>query len=212
MTAGITEDTIIWDKGSSGRRESTDSRCRHQFRIHPDVNPYCAAGYWYDQDPLRIPLSGGMPHRGYSADRRKPHVLRRDGDRDFRVANNPLGRVADAVWHIPAAQWRDSNHTAAFPEEIPRRCLMLGAPPSDLPPVATVIDFYGGSGTVSAVAKKLGLNSLYIDSNPMYAAEAQQRVLNTKCGGTKRQRSVGDRAEHGPVANDNQASAMRAGD
>ncbi|MFZ0021484.1 MAG: hypothetical protein WAL10_29580 [Acetobacteraceae bacterium] len=32
-------DTIIWDKGSSGRRESTDSRCRHQFRIHPDVHP-----------------------------------------------------------------------------------------------------------------------------------------------------------------------------
>ena len=75
-----------------------------------------------------------------------------------------------------------------------------------------MIDIYGGSGPVSAVAKKMGLKSIYIDSNPVYAAEARLRVLNTKCGGKKRQRSVGDWAEHDPVANDNQASAMREGD
>jgi hypothetical protein len=187
MTAGITgiPSSGTRDRQAAGNPPTAGAGTNFEYIL---MFTLCAAGYWYDQDPLRIPLSGGMPHRGYSADRRKPHVLRRDGDRDFRVANNPLGRVADAVWHIPAAQWRDSNHTAAFPEEIPRRCLMLGAPPSDLPPVATVIDFYGGSGTVSAVAKKLGLNSVYIDSNPMYAAEAQQRVLGHQARSRSRQR------------------------
>jgi DNA modification methylase len=57
-----------------------------------------------------------------------------------------------------------------------------------------------GVGTVSAVAQQLGLKSIYIDSNPAYAAEAQQRVL-----GTKRDPDTGP-------ANDNLASAMRMGD
>jgi hypothetical protein len=104
-------DTIIWGKGASGRKESTDSRCRHNFE-YVLMFTKCAADYWYNQDALRIPLSGGMP---YSVPgRHKPGVLRRDGDRDFRVASNPLGRVADAVWHIPAVgsapcqPWRSS--------------------------------------------------------------------------------------------------------
>ena len=67
-------------------------------------------------------------------------------------------------------------------------------------PLATVIDIYGGSGTVSAVAKKLGLKSVYIDLNPLYTAEARQRVL------------IAERDPHHSVANDNLPSAMRAGD
>jgi DNA modification methylase len=54
---------------------------------------------------------------------------------------------------------------------------------------------------VSAVAKQLGLKSIYIDSNPIYTEEARQRV---------------QAAERGPddpgVANDNLAAVTRAGD
>ena len=160
-----------------------------------------ASGYWYNQDALRIPLAGGQPYSvntGYSTPgRHKPGVLRKDGDRDFRVASNPLGRVADAVWHIPPSGGYGS-HSASFPEELVRRALLLTAPPSDLPPIVTVIDIYGGSGTVSAVAKKMGLKSIYIDPNQFYAAEAQQRVLAAQ-------------PDQG-VANDNLTTAMRAGD
>jgi DNA modification methylase len=102
--------------------------------------------------------------------------LRRDGDRDFRIASNPLGRIADAVWHIPPSGGYGS-HSAPFPEELVRRALLLTAPPPEMLPLATVIDIYGGSGTVSAVAKKMGLKSIYIDTNPFFAVEAQQRVL-----------------------------------
>jgi site-specific DNA-methyltransferase (cytosine-N4-specific) len=142
-------DLIIWDKGSSGRKESADSRCRHNFE-YILMFTLSASGYWYDQDPLRIPLTGG-----------------------------PTG----------------------FPEELARRCLLLGAPPCEMLLRATVIDFYGGSGPVSAVAKRLGLKSIHIDSNPVYAAEAQQRVLAAE-------RDPGDPG----VANDNLRAGMRAGD
>ena len=81
-----------------------------------------------------------------------------------------------------------------------RRVLLLTAPPSEMLPLATVLDPYGGSGPVSSVAKQMGLKSVYIDSNPVYAAEAQQRVPAT------------DRdADDNGAANDNLASA-RAGD
>jgi DNA modification methylase len=188
-------DLIIWDKGSSGRKESTDSRCRHNFE-YILMFTLSASGYWYDQDPLRIPLTGGPT--GYTTPgRHNPAILRKDGDRGFRVLSNPLGRVHDAVWHIAAGGERGNSHTAPFPEELARRCLLLGAPPREMLLRATVIDFYGGSGPVSAVAKRLGLKSIYIDSNPVYAAEAQQRVLAAE-------RDPGDPG----VANDN----LRAGD
>ena len=62
-------------------------------------------------------------------------------------------------------------------------------------PEPTASDCYSGTGTVSAVAKQLGLKSFYIDSNPIYAAEAQQR------------------ADHNTGAcNDNLLSVTRAGD
>ena len=91
-----------------------------------------------------------------------------------------LGRVADAVWHIPPVVSPNGSHSAPFPEELVRRALLLTAPPRDMLPVATVLDIYGGTGTVSAVAKQMGLKSIYIDANPIYTAEAQQRVLATK--------------------------------
>jgi DNA modification methylase len=177
----VWRDQVVWDKGALGRKESTENRCRHNFEYVLFFTK-SASGYWYNQDALRIPLSGGMPYsmkRRYSGGRSKPDVLRKDGDRDFRVASNPLGRVADAVWHIPPSGGYGS-HSASFPEELVRRVLLLTAPPSDLLPVATVIDIFGGSGSVPAVAKQMGLKSIYIDANPNYTAEAQQRVLSAK--------------------------------
>jgi DNA modification methylase len=179
-------DKIIWDKGSLGRKESTDSRCRHNYETIL-MFTLTASGYWYNQDALRIPLSGGNAYtvRGYGISRRKPGVLRRDGeqdggDRDFRAASNPLGRVHDAVWHIAPVNAPHGSHSAAFPEELVRRCFLLGVPPIDMAPISMVLDHYGGTGTVSAVAKRMGLKSKYIDSNPVYAAEAQARVQGTK--------------------------------
>ena len=131
-------DLIIWDKGALGRKESTDSRCRHNFE-YILMFALSASDYWYNQDALRVPLSGGQPYSvttGTTPGRHKSGILRRDGDRDFRIASNPLGRVHDAVWHIPPVELSGS-HSAAFPDELVRRCLLLGAPPPEMLPAAT---------------------------------------------------------------------------
>jgi DNA modification methylase len=166
-------DLIIWDKGSQGRKESTESRTRHSYESIFMFTKR-ASGYWYDQDKLRIPLVGANGYTvstGYSIPRsQKPGVLRRDSDRDLRVASNPLGRVADAVWQIPPSGWK-GTHSASFPEELVRRCLLLTAPPD-----ALVVDPFGGAGTVALVAHKMGFRSIYIDKNPAYLEEAQNRL------------------------------------
>jgi DNA modification methylase len=49
-------------------------------------------------------------------------------------------------------------------------------PDNDGSGVCVVLDPFGGSGTVSAVAKKLGRASIYIDLNPQYAEMAKRRL------------------------------------
>jgi DNA modification methylase len=188
-------DQIIWDKGNRGHRESSSNRCRRNYEVALMFTKL-ASGYWYDQDPLRIPLVSNRAHDvtrhstcspgwgpgksrkdglanrysvpGYSKD----GLLRRDSDRTHRVFTNPLGRICDAVWLIEAEVWR-GNHSSAMPEKLVQNCLLLSCPPG-----GTVLDPFGGSGTVSKVAKQLGLCSIYIDRHEPYVREAQQRLTD----------------------------------
>ena len=123
-------DFIIWCKGASGRRESTRSRCRHNFEFVLMFTK--SMNYCYDADALRIPLAGGQPYtigsahsdgwrahgkprkdglrKGYTTPgRHKPGWSPRDPDRDFRAFSNPLGRLMDAVWTIPPKGWRGAE-------------------------------------------------------------------------------------------------------
>jgi DNA modification methylase len=190
-------DTIIWNKGASGRKESTSSRCRRNFEFVLMFTKAPPGRYWYYPDPLRIPLSGNQPHsvvrgsartrgwedagprkdglvKGYTTPgRHKDGTLRRDGDRNYRVFSNPLGRLCDAVWTIPPEGWR-GVHSSAMPEQLARNCLLLTCPSDGI-----VLDPFGGSGTVSKVAKELGLRSISIDRHEPFVVEARQRLTAT---------------------------------
>ena len=169
-------DRIIWDKGSLGRKDSSETRTRHSFET-VFMFTKKATGYYYDQDALRIPLVSEPVYSVKSSStlrHDRPGVLRFGRDRDHRVAANPLGRIADAVWHIPPTGYAGLQ-SAPFPQALVRNCLLLTAPPS-----AVVLDLFGGSGTVSVVAKEMGLSSVYIDANPAFRREARQRLLMTK--------------------------------
>jgi DNA modification methylase len=166
--AWLSRDIIIWSKGALGRKESTSSRCRHNYEFVLMFTKTSA--YYYDQDALRIPLAGA---RGYTVPGVKLGILRSDSGRDYRIESNPMGRIADAVWEIPPEGWR-GDHSAVFPEQLVRNCLLLTARPD-----CCVLDPFGGSGTVSAVALQMGLRSVYIDQSPVYAEEARQRLRTT---------------------------------
>ena len=103
---------------------------------------------------------------------------RNDGDRWREVDGGvaPRGtRNARSVWTI-ATQPYPEAHFATFPEELARRCILAGSAPED-----TVLDPFGGSGTVAAVAVGNGRNAIHIDLNPEYMELARNRIGPMLC-------------------------------
>lgn len=92
------------------------------------------------------------------------------------VAGHVIERNARTVWSIPAQPYRGA-HFATFPEELARRCIVAGSAPGD-----TVLDPFGGSGTVGQVATGNGRNAILIELNPAYVELAHARIGPLLCG------------------------------
>ncbi len=75
-----------------------------------------------------------------------------------------------SVWTVPAQSFRGA-HFATFPPDLVRPALLGGCPPG-----GTVLDPFGGSGTVTGVCETLGMNSLVIEINPEFAKLVPLRV------------------------------------
>lgn len=101
-------------------------------------------------------------------------------------------RNARNVWTISSKAFREA-HFATFPPALAERCIKAGTPPTvcgfcgavgDCGPICeaydrvpgTVLDPFGGAGTVGLVAEKLGRNSVLIELNPDYVEIAQRRL------------------------------------
>lgn len=74
------------------------------------------------------------------------------------------------VWNIATKPFKGA-HFAVFPPELVKPCILAGCPEG-----GTVLDPFGGSGTVLWVASQLGRDSIYIDLKPEYVEMAKSRV------------------------------------
>lgn len=74
------------------------------------------------------------------------------------------------VWEIAVAPFSGA-HFATFPAELALRCLRAGCPAN-----GSVLDPFGGAGTVGMVAARLGLDCTLIELNPGYVDIAQARL------------------------------------
>lgn len=74
------------------------------------------------------------------------------------------------VWSFPVST-DHGGHTAAFPLELPRRCIKLATHPGDL-----VVDPFAGSGNTLIAAKHLGRNYAGCDISSTYVEEARRRL------------------------------------
>jgi DNA modification methylase len=86
-----------------------------------------------------------------------------------RDKENPT-RNSRNVWTIGTAAFSEA-HFATFPPEIPARCIKAGCPIG-----GSVLDPFGGSGTVGLVAASLGRTATLIELNPEYAIMARARI------------------------------------
>jgi DNA modification methylase len=157
---------VIWDKGWV-RPESARDRVT---RTHDTVLMFAKGkGYFYDQDPLRVP-----PVRPWTTPgKHKPGLMRRDDNRrDLRVICNPMGRNVGSVWQIQRGNYHGA-HTATFPPELVRRMIVSSCDDNSV-----VLDVFGGAGTTAMVALQLGHRAITIDINADYTREARERLAN----------------------------------
>ena len=87
----------------------------------------------------------------------------------------------EAIWESSGANLRnywmlgpnvsETRHPAVFPQELARRCILLGSRPGD-----TVLDPFSGSGTTGAVAEELQRKAVLVELNDQYVQQSEERL------------------------------------
>lgn len=80
------------------------------------------------------------------------------------------GANARSVWMIATEAFPDA-HYATFPTALVERCLLAGCPAG-----GTVLDPFGGSGTVGLVADRLQRHAILVDLNPDNKEMSERRI------------------------------------
>jgi DNA modification methylase len=93
------------------------------------------------------------------------------GDRAAVDITGPeFERFSDGFWKIPPERVRQ-GHPAPFPEALIERLVKFYSYRGNV-----VLDMFGGTGTVAAVARRLGRHYLHVDSSEEYCRIAAARV------------------------------------
>ena len=84
---------------------------------------------------------------------------------------------SDALWKISPDTERLGNHPATFPKELVERVLRFFSFRGQ-----TILDPFGGTGTVAVVAKETGRHYISIDQSEEYTQLARERLSAVKFG------------------------------
>lgn len=87
------------------------------------------------------------------------------------IANQDFVDWTRSIWRFPTESAQRARHPAPFPEELPRRLILLYTNQGDL-----VLDPFIGSGSAAAAAAREGRNYIGYDTDPAYCLAARQRL------------------------------------
>lgn len=160
---------IIWHKPNP-MPESVTDRCT---KAHEYVFLLAKSKvYHYDRDAIREPIkaTSGIGIRARA--RTASGAL--GGENQHHMEARAYAEIKGAnrrdVWSINTKPFKDA-HFAVMPEALVEPCVMAGCPVGGI-----VLDPFAGSGTVGAVAVRLGRKFIGIELNPEYAAMADARI------------------------------------
>jgi DNA modification methylase len=184
----IIRNAIVWHKPNAMPESVRDRmNCRYELLFLLVKSRH----YWFDLDPIRIPhgstgpqRQSGMPVTGRHPGNGKrsgthppkygPHSREVTGARRYGIARHrrthPNGRNPGDVWSI-LTRPSQGPHFAAFPAELPTRCIQAGCKPG-----GTVLDMFTGTGTTGLAALDLGRRFTGIELSPAFAALAAERL------------------------------------
>jgi DNA modification methylase len=89
---------------------------------------------------------------------------------DYFFDPTPVHQPSD-VWTVPVTPRRHRTHPAAFPIDIPLRCITAGCPPH-----GSVLDPFSGTGTTGQAAARLHRPYTGIDLNPAFNHQARAHL------------------------------------
>lgn len=160
---------IIWAKPNP-MPESVKDRCT---RSHEYIFMLTKSQkYYYDSDAIREPATS-KPH-GPGFKTFDKNTMRNDRTRS-NEANNRIW-ASDGmknkrdVWVINTNPYKGA-HFATFPKQLAEPCILAGCPAG-----GTVLDPFGGSGTVGEVCRLHQRNAILIELNEEYEPLIQKRI------------------------------------
>lgn len=173
---------IIWSKCNPMPESVTDRPTKaHEYLFLLSKSPR----YYYNADAIAedATTTDAARFTDGGKDKQRGHGRRHAGFNGRYAAavlenGPPTTRNARSVWTI-ATQPYSGAHFATFPEELARRCILAGSAPGD-----TVLDPFGGSGTVGQVATGNGRSAVLIELNAEYLKLAEQRIGPMLCAVT----------------------------
>lgn len=192
---------IIWAKPNPMPESVTDRPTKsHEYIFLLSKH----ATYHYDADAIAEPLSSDPKSWGRHSNKDpgamavhpRPMFGETRGNRDGTEFGNGLTRNKRTVWTVLTAPFKGA-HFATFPPALiepcilagssPQACEKCGAPWAGKPTCGhdnagtgkcTILDPFGGAGTVGLVADRHGRNAILCELNPEYAAMAEQRITS----------------------------------
>ncbi|MBI2146989.1 site-specific DNA-methyltransferase [Candidatus Woesearchaeota archaeon] len=97
-----------------------------------------------------------------------------DTEENADITKEEFMKFSDGMWYIPPERKRN-GHPAPFPEDLIYRLIKFYSFKGN-----TVLDMFGGTGTVAAVAKKNNRNFVHIDISKEYCKIAEKRLTTEK--------------------------------
>lgn len=138
---------IIWDKGASaGVSTAWGSFARASNPTLRDVHEYILV---FSKGSLKLESGGN----------------------GSGISNQDFVDWTRSIWRFPTESPKRVKHPAPFPEELPRRLILLYTNVGDL-----VLDPFMGSGTTAVAAVKEGRHYVGYESEPGYCQPAQRRL------------------------------------
>lgn len=154
---------IIWAKPNP-MPESVKDRCtkshENMFLLTKKARYHC------DMEAIKEPaVDAGKVNLG----NKNVDKSRNDADRDRNIPVAAMRNKRD-VWTVASQPYKGA-HFATFPPKLIEPCILAGCPVG-----GTVLDPFGGAGTVGLVAKQHDRNAILIELNSEYAEMARKRI------------------------------------
>lgn len=176
----ILRNEIIWSKPNHMPESVTD----RLTKAHEVIYHFVKQGkYYYNLDAIREkptePIRKTNRINDYHSKDKESGTHYMGGINEYRLKKrqngepecHPLGKNPGDVWNITTQPYPES-HFAVFPLELVRRPILAGCPPQ-----GTVLDPFGGSGTVGEFCRHNDRNAILFELNPAYKPLIEDRAM-----------------------------------